>query len=153
VSVAAHRWPFNQLAEVLGGPGAPILALACGLRQNRLVAAPALYDVVVRLEAADAPQDAARLVTEALEEAGPLENVKGRAAVSTTDSGVTVRFEDVQPAEGGEAPAHVHHVLPVVKVLIDACIGRVAAGARSNPRLVIEVQPAKGHAQHELRHA
>jgi hypothetical protein len=115
------------------------------------VAAPALYDVVVRLEAADAPQDAARLVTEALEEAGPLENVKGRAAVSMTDNGVTVRFEDVKPREDDEG--RLHDVLPVVKVLIDGCIDRLAAGARSNPRLVIEVQPAKGHPQHELRHA
>jgi hypothetical protein len=117
------------------------------------VAAPALYDVVVRLEAADPAQDAVRLVTEALEEAGPLENVKGRAEVSTTDNGVTVRFEDVKPPEDDEGAARLHDVLPVVKVLIDACIGRVAAGASSIPRLVIEVQPARAHPQQELRHA
>ena len=127
------------------------LAGRSGVRQNRSVAP--LYDVVVRLEAADPPQDAARLVTEALEEAAPLENVKGRAAVTTTDKGVTVRFEDVTPPEDGRGRAELHHVLPVVQVLIEACIGRVKAGAPSNPRLVIEVQPAEAHAQDELRHA
>jgi hypothetical protein len=116
------------------------------------VATPALYDVVVRMEAADAPQEAARLVTQGLEEAGPLEHLKGRASVSTTEGGVSVRFEDVKPPDD-QGGGQVQDVLPVVRVLINACIGRVAAGAPSSPRLVIEVQPAQPHAQHELRHA
>ena len=65
------------------------------------MAAPALYDVQVRLEAADAPADAAELVTKALG-AKPLEGVTGRAAVSTTDQGVTVRFDGVAAPEESE---------------------------------------------------
>jgi hypothetical protein len=117
------------------------------------VAAPALYDVQVRLEAADAPTDAAELVTKALG-AQPLEGVTGRAAVSTTDQGVTVRFDGVAAPEEGEGPFHLQDVLPVVQALITAIIERMAAGEPSaNPRLVIEVQPAKAHGQRELRHS
>ena len=117
------------------------------------MAAPALYDVQVRLEAADAPTDAAELVTKALG-AQPLEGVTGRAAVSTTDQGVTVRFDGVAAPEDGEGPFHLQDVLPVVQALITAIIERMAAGEPSaNPRLVIEVQPAKAHGQRELRHS
>ncbi len=115
--------------------------------------APALYDVQVRLEGADPSADAAELVTKALG-ASPLEGVTGRAAVSTTDQGVTVRFDGVAAPEEGEGPFHLQDVLPVVQALITAIIERVATGEpSSNPRLVIEVQPAKAHGQRELRHS
>jgi hypothetical protein len=117
------------------------------------VVAPALYDVQVRLEAADAPADAAELVTKALG-ARPLEGVTGRAAVSTSDHGLTVRFEGVAAPEESEGAFHLQDVLPVVQALITAIIERVAAeGPASNPRLVIEVQPAEPHGQRELRHS
>ena len=117
------------------------------------MAAPALYDVQVRLEAADASADAVELVTKALG-AKPLEGVTGRAAVSTTDHGLTVRFEGVAAPEESEGAFHLQDVLPVVHALITAIIERVAAdGPSANPRLVIEVQPAKPHGQRELRHS
>jgi hypothetical protein len=107
----------------------------------------------VRLEAADAPTDAAELVTQALG-AKPLEGVTGRAAVSTTDQGVTVRFDGVAAPEDSEGPFHLQDVLPVVQALITAIIERVATREpSSNPRLVIEVAPAKAHGQRELRHS
>ena len=107
----------------------------------------------VRLEAAEAPADATELVTQALGSA-PLEGVTGRAAVSTTDQGVTVRFDGVAAPEESEGPFHLQDVLPVVQALITAIIERVAAGEpSSNPRLIIEVQPAQAHGQRELRHS
>ena len=116
------------------------------------MAAPALFDVQVRLEAADAPADAAQLVTHALGEASPLESVTGRAAVSTTDHGVTVRFEGVAVPEDSEGPYQLQDVLPVVQALITAIIERVAEGRPgASPRLVIEVQPAAAHGQRELQ--
>jgi len=115
------------------------------------VAGPALFDVQVRLEAADAPADATALVTDALGRAKPLEGVTGTATVSTTDHGVTVRFEGVAAPEGSEGAYQLQEVLPVVQALITAIIERVAAGTPSQPRLVIDVQPAKGHGQPELR--
>jgi hypothetical protein len=118
-----------------------------------LVAATDLFDVQLRLEPADAPKDAAELVTQALAEASPLQNVKGRAGVSTSDQGVTVRFDDVAAPGDREGGAQLQDVLPVVQALINAIIERVATGEPpSNPRLVIEVQPAKPHRQDELRH-
>jgi hypothetical protein len=115
------------------------------------VAGQALFDVQVRLESADATEDAAALVTDALGRAKPLEGVTGTAAVSTTDHGVTVRFEGVAAPEDSESPFQLQEVLPVVQALITAIIERVAAGTPSQPRLVIDVQPAKGHGQRELR--
>src|SRR5436305_3677637 len=115
------------------------------------MAGPELFDVQVRLEAADAPADAAELVTDALGGA-QLAGVTGRAGVSTTDHGVTVRFEGVAAPEASEGPFHLHDVLPVVQALITAIIERVAAGTTtSSPRLVIEVEPAAPHGQAELR--
>jgi hypothetical protein len=128
------------------------LTCACGLTDLILVVASALFDVRVRLEAADAPADAVEMVTNALGEALPLESVEGRASVSTTGQGVTVRFEGVAAPVDGEAPAHLQDVLPVVQALINAIIERVSSEEpSSNPRLVIEVQPARTHGQHELR--
>lgn len=118
------------------------------------MAAPALFDVQVRLEAADAPADAAELVTQALGEASPLESVTGRASVSTTDHGVTVRFEGIAVPDESDSPYQLQEVLPVVQALITAIIERVADGRPgTSPRLVIEVQPAAGHGQRELRHS
>jgi hypothetical protein len=117
------------------------------------VAAPALFDVQVRLESADAAADAdaAELVTKALGGA-PLEGVTGRAAVSTTDQGVTVRFEGVAAPGASEGPFQLQDVLPVVQALITAIIERVATGEPpTDPRLVIEVKPAEPHGQRELR--
>jgi hypothetical protein len=117
------------------------------------VAALELFDVIVRLEAADAPADAAELVTNALG-ASRLEGVTGRAGVSTTDHGVTVRFDGVAAPGSTEGPFHLQDVLPVVQALITAIIDNMAAGEPpSNPRLVIEVQPAEAHRQGELRHS
>ena len=118
-----------------------------------LVAASTLFDVQLRLEAADPPKDAAELVTQALAEASPLQNVKGRAGVSTSDRGVTIRFDDVVASGQREGGAQVQDVLPVVQALINAIIERVATGTAPIPRLVIEVQPARPHLQEELRHA
>jgi hypothetical protein len=118
------------------------------------VAAPQLFDVQVRLEAADAPADAAELVTNALGATSALESVTGRAVVSSGDRGVTVRFEGVAAPGHTEGAFHLQDVLPVVQTLINGIIERVAAGEPpSNPRLVIEVQPAKAHGQDELRHS
>jgi hypothetical protein len=117
-----------------------------------LVAASTLFDVQLHLEADDAPTGAAELVTQALAEASPLHNVKGRAGVSTSDRGVTVRFEDVAAPGEREGGAQVQDVLPVVQALINAIIERVGTGTSSIPRLVIEVQPAQPHRQDELRH-
>ena len=115
------------------------------------MAALELFDVIVRLEAADAPADAAELVTNALG-ASRLEGVTGRAGVSTTDHGVTVRFDGVAAPGSTEGPFHLQDVLPVVQALITAIIDNMAAGEPpSNPRLVIEVQPAAPHGQRELR--
>jgi hypothetical protein len=115
------------------------------------VAASELFDVQVRLEADDAPADAAELVTQALGEA-PLEGVTGTASVSTTDQGVTVRFEGVAAPGDSDSPFRLQDVLPVVQALITAIIERMSAGGPpSRPRLVIEVQPAKLHEQRELR--
>jgi hypothetical protein len=116
------------------------------------VAAPALFDVQVRLESADAYPDAAELVTNALGGASPLEGVTGRAVVSTADQGVTVRFEGVAAPGGSEGAFHLQDVLPVVQALITAIIDRLATGEPpTEPRLVIEVQPAAPHGQRELR--
>jgi hypothetical protein len=119
------------------------------------VAAPALFDVQVRLESADAYPDAAELVTNALGGASPLEGVTGRAGVSTTDQGVTVRFEGVAAPGGSEGAFHLQDVLPVVQALITAIIDHLATRATeeppTEPRLVIEVQPAAPHGQRELR--
>jgi hypothetical protein len=117
------------------------------------VEASELFDVQVRLEADDAPADAAELVTEALGNA-PLEGVTGTVAVSTSDQGVTVRFEGVAAPGASDSPFRLQDVLPVVQALITGIIERLAAGGPpSSPRLVIEVQPAKLHDQRELRHA
>ena len=106
----------------------------------------------MRLESADAYPDAAELVTNALGGASPLEGVTGRAVVSTADQGVTVRFDGVAAPEESEGAFHLQDVLPVVQALITAIIERVAEGGpTSNPRLVIEVQPAAPHGQRELR--
>jgi hypothetical protein len=116
------------------------------------VAAAALFDVQVGLEAAGTPEHAAELVTNALGEAIPLEGVEGRAAVRTTDRGVTIRFEGVAAPPDGEGQFRLHEVLPVVQALINAIMERVATGEPpTNPRLVIEVQPAETHRQQELR--
>jgi hypothetical protein len=117
------------------------------------VSAPSLFDVHVRLEAEDPPEDAKALVTRALEEAGSLESVRGAVGVSDSDRGVTVRFEDVAAPGGGEGRFQLHDVLPVVQALINAIVERLPQDAPTNPRLVIEVQPARQHEQHELRHA
>jgi hypothetical protein len=115
------------------------------------VAVPALFDVQVRLESADAPADATALVTKALGDAIPLEGVTGRASVSTSENGVTVRFEGVAAPGDTESQFRLQEVLPAVQALITAIIDRVAAGTPTQPRLVIEVQPAEGHGQRELR--
>jgi hypothetical protein len=117
------------------------------------VAAPALFDVHVLLEADEPREEARELVTQALAEAGPLGEVKGSMGVSTSDRGVTVVFEDVAAPGGAEGGFHLHDVLPVVQALINAIVERVAEGPQANPRLVIEVQPAKPHRQDELRHS
>ncbi|HEV7458957.1 MAG TPA: hypothetical protein VGN78_00350 [Solirubrobacteraceae bacterium] len=115
------------------------------------MAASELFDVQVRLEADDSPADAVELVTEALGE-GPLAGVTGSAAVSTTDQGVTVRFEGVAAPGDSESAFHLQDVLPVVQALITAIIERLSEGGPpSSPRLVIEVQPARPHDQRELR--
>ncbi len=111
-----------------------------------------LFDVQVCLEAEEPPEDGRELVTNALEEAGPLGSVKGAVGVSSSDRGVTVRFEDVAAPGDSEGRAHLQDVLPVVQALINAIVERVAADTPTNPRLVIEVQPAKPHEQRELRH-
>jgi hypothetical protein len=116
------------------------------------VAAPALFDVQARLESPDAPADAAELVTGALGRAVPLEGVTGRAAVSTVDQGITIRFEGVAAPGDSEGPYQLQDVLPVVQALITAIIERVATGEPpTDPRLVIEVKPAEPHGQRELR--
>ena len=61
-------------------------------------------------------------------------------------------FEDVATPGGSEGRYNLHDVLPVVQALINAIVERLAADAPTNPRLVIEVQPAKAHEQSELRH-
>jgi hypothetical protein len=115
------------------------------------VSAPTLFDVQLRLEAEEPPEDARELVTNALSEAGSLGSVRGRMGVSASDRGVTVRFEDVAAPGDTEGPAHLQDVLPVVQALINAIAERVLAETPTNPRLVIEVRPAEPHKQHELR--
>lgn len=80
-------------------------------------------------------------------------SVLGRMAVSDSDRGVTIRFEDVAAPGESEGEAHLQDVLPVVQALIGAILEEVAAESSTNPRLVIEVQPAEPHQQHELRHS
>jgi hypothetical protein len=120
---------------------------------TRPVSAPTLFDVQVRLEAEEPPEDAREMVTNALAEAGSMGSVRGRMGVSASDRGVTVRFEDVAAPGDTESPADLQDVLPVVQALINAIAERVAAETPANPRLVIEVRPAEQHKQHELRHS
>jgi hypothetical protein len=106
----------------------------------------------VRLEGEDPPPDVGRLVTGALEEAGPLGGVKGAVGVTASERGVVVRFEDVAvPDDAHEGRFGLQDVLPVVHALINAIVERTSESAPANPRLVIEVQPAQPHAQQELR--
>ena len=116
------------------------------------MSAPTLFDVLVRLEAEESREDARELVTNALAEAGPAGSVKGTMGVSTSDRGVTVRFEDVATPGGSEGRYNLQDVLPVVQALINAIVERLATDVPPNPRLVIEVQPARAHEQSELRH-
>jgi hypothetical protein len=116
------------------------------------VSAPTLFDVQLRWEAEEAPADAREQVTNALAEAGSLGgSVRGSVGVSSSDRGVTVRFEDVAVPADTEGPADLQDVLPVVQALINAIAEQVAAEPPTNPRLVIEVRPAEQHRQHELR--
>jgi hypothetical protein len=115
-----------------------------------------LFDVEVLLEAEESPDDARELVTDALAELGTLDNVRGQMGVSSSDRGVTVRFEDVAAPGDDEGRFRLQEVLPVVQALINAIVERLAertSGAATNPRLVIEVQPARPHGQEELRHS
>jgi hypothetical protein len=115
------------------------------------VSPPALFDVEVRLEAEEPPEDAKQLVTHALEEAGPLVSVRGAVGVTSSDQGVTVRFEDVAAPGQSQGQFQLQDVLPVVQALINAIVDRVGGDTPTNPRLVIEVQPARRHEQQELR--
>jgi hypothetical protein len=123
-------------------------------RYTRLVAAPTLFDVELRWEAEEPPEDAREQVTNALAEAGSMGgSVRGRVGVSSSDRGVTIQFDDVAVPGDTESPAHLQDVLPVVQALINAIAEQVAANEPTNPRLVIEVRPAEPHQQHELRHS
>jgi hypothetical protein len=118
------------------------------------VASSNLFDVQVRLEGEEPPPDVGRLVTGALEEASPLGGVKGAVGVTASERGVVVRFEDVAvPEDGHEGQFGLQDVLPVVQALINAIVERMSSGPPTNPRLIIEVQPATPHEQQELRHS
>ena len=117
------------------------------------MSAPTLFDVQLRWEAEEPPGDAREQVTNALAEAGSMGSVKGSMAVSATDRGVTIRFEDVAAPGDTEGAGQLQDVLPVVQALINTIAEQVAAEPPTNPRLVIEVTPAEQHKQHELRHS
>ena len=136
---------------------------------------PKLYDVIISLEAPEGADTIAGLLVDVFSGADTA-SVARPTSVSATDDEVVVRFSEVAgelPPPGAEyrpprpdepseqrgrraiedvadMPADV--VLPALRALVALSAARERAGLSPRQSITLHVEPAKVHAQDELRH-